>query len=162
MFGLVLSVALMGLASSCIAGLLNKHRWIAWVGLIVILYVALNMIYEGWHDISEKGLPLDGLTVVRCVATPAAGRRARGLASDGDLGPDRHVVGGLFATARLDLSMPQATRRSAACGRQQDVVDADAAVLRPGAGLVVPEGVDSGRGVDGRTASVRPRFTRRR
>jgi YjbE family integral membrane protein len=62
-FGLVLSVALMGLASSYIAGLLNKHRWIAWVGLAVILYVALNMIYEGWHDISEKGLPWMGYVV---------------------------------------------------------------------------------------------------
>ena len=62
-FGLVLSVALMGLASSYIAGLLNKHRWIAWVGLVVILYVALNMIYEGWHDISEHGLPWLGYTV---------------------------------------------------------------------------------------------------
>ncbi len=59
-FGLVLSVALMGLASSWIAGLLNKHRWIAWVGLAVILYVALNMVYEGWHDIAENGLPFLG------------------------------------------------------------------------------------------------------
>ncbi len=70
-FGLVLSVALMGLASSYIAGLLNKHRWIAWVGLFVILYVATNMIYEGWHDISEKGLPWLGYTVdAPAVAAP--------------------------------------------------------------------------------------------
>ncbi len=62
-FGLVLSVALMGLASSWIAGLLNKHRWIAWVGLLVILYVALNMIYEGYHDISSHGLPWLGWSV---------------------------------------------------------------------------------------------------
>jgi YjbE family integral membrane protein len=62
-FGLVLSVALMGLASSWIAGLLQNHRWIAWVGLAVILYVALSMVYEGWHDISERGLPWLGWTV---------------------------------------------------------------------------------------------------
>lgn len=62
-FGLALSVALMGLASSWIAGLLNTHRWIAWIGLAVILYVALNMVYEGWHDISENGLPWLGYTV---------------------------------------------------------------------------------------------------
>jgi YjbE family integral membrane protein len=45
--GLALSIALMGLAASFIARLLNKHRWIAWVGLLVILYVALDMIYRG-------------------------------------------------------------------------------------------------------------------
>jgi YjbE family integral membrane protein len=52
-FGLALSVALMGLAASFVARLLNKHRWIAWVGLLVILYVALSMIYDGWMDVAE-------------------------------------------------------------------------------------------------------------
>jgi YjbE family integral membrane protein len=46
-FGLVLSIALMGLAASYIARLLQRHRWIAYVGLAVILYVALEMIYRG-------------------------------------------------------------------------------------------------------------------
>jgi len=46
-FGLVLSIALMGIAASYIANLLQKHRWIAYVGLAVILYVALEMIYRG-------------------------------------------------------------------------------------------------------------------
>lgn len=46
-FGLALSVALMGFAASLIARLLNKHRWIAYVGLAVILFVALRMIYHG-------------------------------------------------------------------------------------------------------------------
>jgi YjbE family integral membrane protein len=45
--GLALSVALMGLAASFIAKLLQKHRWIAYVGLLIILYVALDMIYRG-------------------------------------------------------------------------------------------------------------------
>ena len=45
--GLVLSIALMGLAASFIAKLLQKHRWIAYVGLAIILYVALDMIYRG-------------------------------------------------------------------------------------------------------------------
>jgi YjbE family integral membrane protein len=49
--GLVLSIALMGLAASFIAQLLNKHRWIAYVGLVIILYVALKMMWEGWHDV---------------------------------------------------------------------------------------------------------------
>lgn len=50
-FGLALSIALMGVAASLIARLLNRYRWIAWIGLLVILYVALHMIYEGWLDI---------------------------------------------------------------------------------------------------------------
>jgi len=45
--GLALSIALMGLAASFIARLLQKHRWIAYVGLAIILYVALDMIYRG-------------------------------------------------------------------------------------------------------------------
>ena len=46
-FGLVLSIALMGLAATFIARLLQRHRWIAYVGLAVILYVAVEMIYRG-------------------------------------------------------------------------------------------------------------------
>jgi YjbE family integral membrane protein len=49
--GLVLSIALMGLAASYIANLLNKHRWIAYVGLAIILFVALKMLWEGWHQV---------------------------------------------------------------------------------------------------------------
>lgn len=50
-FGLGLSVALMGLAASFIAGLLNKYRWIAFVGLAIIFYVAGHMIYEGMYEV---------------------------------------------------------------------------------------------------------------
>ncbi|MBN9236316.1 MULTISPECIES: TerC family protein [Phyllobacteriaceae] len=46
-FGLILSIALMGIAASFIASLLQKHRWIAYVGLAIILYVAGDMIYRG-------------------------------------------------------------------------------------------------------------------
>jgi YjbE family integral membrane protein len=46
-FGLILSVGLMGLAATFIAKLLQRHRWIAYVGLLIILYVALEMIYRG-------------------------------------------------------------------------------------------------------------------
>ena len=49
--GLVLSIALMGLAATFIARLLNKHRWIAYVGLGIIVYVALKMMWEGWHQV---------------------------------------------------------------------------------------------------------------
>jgi len=50
-FGLVLSIALMGLAASFIAKLLQKHRWIAYVGLAIILYVAGDMIYRGTREV---------------------------------------------------------------------------------------------------------------
>ena len=50
-FGLVLSIALMGLAANLIARLLDRYRWIAYVGLAIILYVALDMIWEGWHQL---------------------------------------------------------------------------------------------------------------
>ena len=46
-FGLVLSIALMGIAATFIASLLQRHRWIAYVGLAIILYVALEMCYRG-------------------------------------------------------------------------------------------------------------------
>ena len=51
-FGLILSIALMGLAASYIARLLHKHRWIAYVGLAIILYVALEMIWRGWNEVA--------------------------------------------------------------------------------------------------------------
>src|SRR5690606_12019490 len=56
-FGLGLSVVLMGVAATFIAGLLNKHRWIAWVGLLIILYVATKMVYEGADALLGHTLP---------------------------------------------------------------------------------------------------------
>lgn len=46
-FGLILSVLLMGVAANFIARYIERYRWIAWGGLLVILWVALKMIYEG-------------------------------------------------------------------------------------------------------------------
>src|SRR5665647_1312390 len=50
-FGLGLSIVMMGVAASFIAGLLNRHRWIAYVGLAIILYVAGDMIWRGAQEI---------------------------------------------------------------------------------------------------------------
>jgi len=47
LFGLALSVTLMGLAANYVARLIQRFHWIAWVGLVIILYVALTMIWEG-------------------------------------------------------------------------------------------------------------------
>ncbi|MEQ1938710.1 TerC family protein [Mesorhizobium sp. CN5-321] len=49
--GLILSIALMGLAASFIARLLHRHRWIAYIGLLIILYVALDMVWRGWMEV---------------------------------------------------------------------------------------------------------------
>jgi YjbE family integral membrane protein len=48
--GLIVAVALMGLAANVIAKYIERYRWIAYVGLLVILYVAGKMIYDGWID----------------------------------------------------------------------------------------------------------------
>ena len=48
--GLVFAVGLMGAAANIIARYIDRYRWIAWIGLAVILYVAVKMIYEGWVD----------------------------------------------------------------------------------------------------------------
>ncbi len=60
MIGLVLSVALMGIAANIIARYIERYRWIAWVGLAVIVYVAGKMIWEGWHDVSPHVMALTG------------------------------------------------------------------------------------------------------
>lgn len=48
--GLALSVTLMGVAANFVAALVQRYRWIAWGGLLMILYVALRMIYDGIMD----------------------------------------------------------------------------------------------------------------
>src|SRR4051794_21070917 len=56
-FGLILSVLLMGLAANLIAGYIDRYRWIGWGGLLVILWVACKMIYEGAHDVAPVIAP---------------------------------------------------------------------------------------------------------
>jgi YjbE family integral membrane protein len=50
-FGLAVSIALMGIAASLIARLLQRHRWIAYVGLLAILYVSIEMIWRGTGEV---------------------------------------------------------------------------------------------------------------
>ena len=54
-FGLGLSIALMGFAANFIASLLQRHRWIAYVGLLIILYVAFDMCYRGTQEVWQNG-----------------------------------------------------------------------------------------------------------
>lgn len=60
-FGLALSVALMGLGAALIAQLLNKYRWIAYLGLGIILVVALRMIFEGSHEVADGAAAMIGV-----------------------------------------------------------------------------------------------------
>ena len=50
--GLIAAVALMGIAANAIAKYIERYRWIAYIGLAVILWVALKMIWDGWHDVA--------------------------------------------------------------------------------------------------------------
>jgi YjbE family integral membrane protein len=58
--GLILSIALMGLAASFIARLLSKYRWIAYVGLLIIVYVAVKMIWQGWTEVQPVVMGMVG------------------------------------------------------------------------------------------------------
>jgi YjbE family integral membrane protein len=59
--GLILSVLLMGIASNIIAKYIERYRWIAWLGLIVIIWVAMKMIWDGWHDVHPHVMAVVGL-----------------------------------------------------------------------------------------------------
>ena len=61
-FGLSLSIFLMGVAARFIASLLHKYRWIAYLGLGVILYVALGMVFRGAHELTPIVNALAGLS----------------------------------------------------------------------------------------------------
>ena len=58
--GLILSVLLMGVASNIIAKYIERYRWIAWIGLAVIVWVAGKMIWDGWHDVHPHFMEVIG------------------------------------------------------------------------------------------------------
>ncbi len=55
--GLALSVVLMGVAADLVARLLLRYRWIAWIGLLVVLFVALQLIWKGGWDVAGHVMP---------------------------------------------------------------------------------------------------------
>lgn len=59
--GLIFAVALMGIAANIIAKYIERYRWIAWVGLAVIVYVAGKMILEGWNEVAPFANGLVGV-----------------------------------------------------------------------------------------------------
>jgi predicted tellurium resistance membrane protein TerC len=56
--GLVFAVILMGVAANLIARYIERYRWIAWVGLLVILWVALKMVFDGARHVAPVIAPL--------------------------------------------------------------------------------------------------------
>jgi YjbE family integral membrane protein len=55
--GLTIAVIFMAVASAYIAKLLSRHHWITWVGLLVVFYVALEMVWKGTHQVSCQFVP---------------------------------------------------------------------------------------------------------
>ena len=71
-FGLLFSIAAMGLAANVIASVLHKYRWIAYVGVLVVFFVACKMIYEGGMEVWTDG-HCD--TTLKCLPTMAVNTR---------------------------------------------------------------------------------------
>lgn len=64
-FGLLLSVVLMGFCAAIIAKLLERYRWIAWIGLIIIVYVAIKLIISGGFELGGALQNLHAFTILR-------------------------------------------------------------------------------------------------
>jgi predicted tellurium resistance membrane protein TerC len=56
-FGLALSIALMAVAANFVASLLERHRWLAYLGVAVVAYVALDMIWRGMSEVMNAAAP---------------------------------------------------------------------------------------------------------
>ncbi len=69
-FGLALSIALMALAASWIARLLQRYHWVAYVGLAIIVYVAAEMIWRGWHQVAPL-VPISSSMIALSIAVLA-------------------------------------------------------------------------------------------
>jgi predicted tellurium resistance membrane protein TerC len=50
--GLAISIALMGAAASLVARIMLRFPWLAWAGIAIVGYVAVNMIFQGWHEVA--------------------------------------------------------------------------------------------------------------
>lgn len=59
--GLIVAVALMGVAANVIAKYIERYRWIGWIGLVVIVYVALKMIWEGFYEVQPHVMAFAGM-----------------------------------------------------------------------------------------------------
>jgi YjbE family integral membrane protein len=55
--GLTVAILFMAMLSTYIAGVLAKHHWITWIGLLIVLYVAVEMIWSGAHQVGCQFVP---------------------------------------------------------------------------------------------------------
>jgi YjbE family integral membrane protein len=99
-FGLALSVAMMGAAASLIARLLQNHRWIAYVGLAVILYIAAEMTFRGTLDIVKTAASVQA-------SVPSANAASISLAI-----PESRGGSGFVKPARLLPTSPKRQTRT--------------------------------------------------
>ncbi len=60
-FGLALSIALMGVAANFIARFMDRYRWITYIGIALIAYVAFDMIWRGVHQVADEISLLNGV-----------------------------------------------------------------------------------------------------
>jgi YjbE family integral membrane protein len=51
--GLVISIGLMGVAANYVARIMGRFPWLAWAGIGIVAYVALDMIFTGWHQVAS-------------------------------------------------------------------------------------------------------------
>ena len=91
--GLLLSVGLMGIAAGLVAGFLKRYPWFAYIGLGIILWVSVSMIYRGTHEVMDK--MDDGATLP--VAVPAG-------APHPDIGTEAAVRNAVLAAPSIGYS----------------------------------------------------------
>jgi predicted tellurium resistance membrane protein TerC len=74
--GLVLSVALMGFASTYVARIISRYRWVAYLGVALILYVSIKMIYDGYEQLTHVDEPAAATAVEGAVEGAEGGAGA--------------------------------------------------------------------------------------
>ncbi len=107
-FGLVLSIALMGLAATFIAKLLNKYRWISYVGLVIVLYVALHMIWDGYRSVVVRTDRMDAYNAAAPafldISPEEAAKHMKGVRSE-----DSALAGAGLPSSPSDAPTPTGT-----------------------------------------------------
>lgn len=101
--GLILSIALMGLAAAMIANLLNRHPWISYAGLIIVLYVALRMVWIGGMEVYHA--EADATRSSNAVASSLALNRGYRLPSESLVSISRSSSPKVFSPTLLAASM---------------------------------------------------------
>ncbi len=117
-FGLVLSIALMGLAATFIAKLLTKHRWIGYVGLVIVIYVALHMIWDGARSVIVRTDRLEAYNAAAPafldISPEEAAKHSKGMRSEETAAPATGLPAGSTDEPPSVAVTPAATSPSGA------------------------------------------------